>query len=124
LIESDEAAAAARAEREREKEALLARLASEGILEGPRAPNDAADLRGAMHEFLCRTPAALVGIALDDLAGETESVNLPGVGPDKHASWTRKMSMTIEEIRESPEVAKALRCADRRGARSAERGAS
>jgi len=124
LIESDEAAAAAREERERDKEALLARLGSEGILEGARAPNDAVDLRGAIHEFLCRTPAALVGIALDDLGGEMESVNLPGVGPDKHASWTRKMSMTIEEMRESPKVAAALGCSDRRGAWSVERGAS
>ena len=40
-------------------------------------------------------------------------MNLPGVGPDKHPSWKRKMSMTIDEIRVSDEVHKALRCAER-----------
>ena len=115
LIESDKAASAAREERERDKEALLVRLASEGILDDARAPNDSAALRGAIHEFLCRTPAALVGIALDDLAGETEAVNLPGVGPDKHASWTRKMSMTIEEMRVSDAVRVAFGCSARSG---------
>jgi 4-alpha-glucanotransferase len=118
LIASDNAASAARDERERDKESLLALLAREGLLDSASPPNDPAALRGAIHEFLCRTPSALVGIALDDLAGEVEAVNLPGVGPDKHSSWTRKMSMTIEEMRESPTVRKALRCAERRGQRA------
>src|SRR5206468_9176806 len=99
---------------ERDKEALLARLAQEGIAPEGRAPNDAA-LRGAIHEFLCRTPSALVGIALDDLAGEVDAVNLPGIGPEQHPSWTRKMSMTLEEMRDSQEVKSALRCAGRSG---------
>jgi 4-alpha-glucanotransferase len=120
LIASDDAASAARAERERDKEALLALLAREGVLDSASAPNDPPALRGAIHEFLCRTPSALVGIAFDDLAGEIEVVNLPGVGPDKHSSWTRKMSMTIEEMKESESVRAALRCAER-VAQSAER---
>ena len=60
-------------------------------------------------------PAALVGLALDDLAGEIDAVNLPGVGPDKHPSWMRKMSMTLEEMRTSPGVRAALRCSERSG---------
>jgi 4-alpha-glucanotransferase len=102
----------AREEREREKQALLTRLAEEGILDGASAPNDAV-LRGAVHEFLCRTRSVLVGIALDDLAGEQDAVNLPGASADQHASWTRKMSMTVEEMQQSPDVKAALRCADR-----------
>ena len=113
LIASDTAASAARDERERDKHALLALLAREGVLDSASQPNDPAALRGAIHEFLCRTPSALVGIALDDLAGETEAVNLPGIGPDKHPSWTRKMSMTIEAMKESPSVRAALRCGGR-----------
>jgi 4-alpha-glucanotransferase len=115
LIVGDEALKQAKEEREKDKEALLARLAREGILPSARAPNDAAALRRAIHEFLCRTPAALVGLALDDLVGETEAVNLPGVGPDQHASWQRKMSMTIDEMRDSEEVRAALRCSRRTG---------
>ena len=113
LIETQEALAKAREERERDKKALITRLAKDGILPSARAPEDSAALRGAIHEFLCRTPSALVGLALDDLAGETEAVNLPGVGPDKHPSWKRKMRMTVDELRASDEVREALRCGTR-----------
>jgi len=113
LIDGDAALDEARKTRDEEKHALLARLAREEILPAADEPNDNAALRGAIHEFLCRTPAALVGLALDDLAGEVDAVNLPGVGPDKHPSWKRKMSMTIDEMRASDEVHKALRCGTR-----------
>ena len=113
LIADDSAATAAREERERDKRALLERLETEGIIDTASAPSDAVELRGAVHEFLCRTPAALVGLALDDLAGEEEAVNLPGIGPDRYPSWTRKMAMTIEEMRDSADVRRALRCAGR-----------
>ncbi|NUR19624.1 MAG: hypothetical protein HOQ12_08850 [Gemmatimonadaceae bacterium] len=63
-----------------------------------------------MHEFLCRTPAALVGLSLDDVVGEAEPVNVPGVGADKFPSWTRRLSMPLEQLPTSPDVAAALRC--------------
>ena len=113
LLEGDAACAAARDERERDKSALLARLTEDGILATTPTPSNSTDLRGAVHEFLCRTPAALVGVSLDDLAGEKDAVNLPGVGPDRHPSWTRKMSMTLEEMRERADVREALRCGER-----------
>lgn len=119
LIETDDALARAREERERDKKALLSRLAREDVLASARAPDDPAALRGAIHEFLCSTPAALVGMAVDDLAGEVDAVNLPGVGPDKHPSWKRKMSMTVDELRASEDVHSALRC-DGRDARKVE----
>ena len=113
LIAGDAALREAREAREQDKEALLARLTKEGVLEEPVAPNDSAELRGAIHEFLCRTPSALVGLALDDLAGERDAVNLPGVGPDQHPSWKRKMGMTIDDMRTSDGVKRALRTAGR-----------
>ena len=60
LIEDEDALKQAREEREKDKHALLTRLAREGVLPSARAPNDSAALRGAIHEFLCRTPSALV----------------------------------------------------------------
>ena len=122
LIEGDGALEEARRTREEEKNALMVRLSRESIVPYGYEPNG-ANLRGAIHEFLCRTPAALVGLALDDLAGEVDAVNLPGVGPDKHPSWKRKMSMTIDEMRASDEVHGALRCAERSGAWRVARGA-
>ena len=101
-----------RAERERDKQALLDRLRDEEVDdEGSGEPVEAGGvaLRGAVHAFVSRTPAALVGLALDDLAGEEAPVNVPGVGPEQFPSWTKRMRMTVEEMRESGAVAACLR---------------
>jgi 4-alpha-glucanotransferase len=108
VIPSDEAAAEQREARERERQAILERLASEGVLPSAEEPESGAALRGAVHEFLSRTPAALVGVSLDDLLGEAEPVNVPGVGPSEFRAWTRKLSAGIEELARDPRVLKAL----------------
>jgi 4-alpha-glucanotransferase len=97
-IASDAALAAARRERAATARALARRLAAEGCLApGADLPSGPA-LCAAIVSFLCRTPAPLVGITLDDLAGETDPVNLPGVGPDRHPSWTRRMTLPVERL--------------------------
>jgi len=35
---------------------------------------------------------------LDDLGGESEPINLPGVSPERHPSWTRRMRLDVDEI--------------------------
>jgi 4-alpha-glucanotransferase len=67
-------------------------------VEEPLPLPDSAELRDAVHRFLCSTPAVLVGISLDDLAGETEPVNVPGVGAEHFASWTRRMRAPLAEL--------------------------
>ena len=94
------------AQRQRERESLL-------DLVGPEGGN-VASLAPAVHGFLCRTRAALVGVSYDDLLGETEPVNVPGVGPDRYPSWRRRNRMTVEEASWSPEVDAAFGC-DTRG---------
>lgn len=119
MLPDTDAVAEARDERERDRIALLERLAREKIL--PRSPHGVrspAELRAAVHAFLCRTPAQLVGLSLDDLVGEVDPVNVPGVGPDKYPSWTRKMRESLEVIMASTEVDETLRCDGRRGART------
>lgn len=113
LIESDDDARRAHEDRSRDRDALLRRLADERVLPGPVAPRFASDLRGAVHAFLCRSPAQLVGIALDDLSGEIEPVNVPGVGQEHYPSWTRKMRETLETMMASNDVRAALRCEGR-----------
>ena len=119
LIASDDEADKARADREGEKRALLETMTGEGVLSddaagelarGGASPAARAVLRGAVHEFLCRTRSALVGLSLDDIVGEGEPVNVPGVGHDKFPSWTRRLSMPLEELATNPGVAAALRC--------------
>ena len=106
LIGTDESAAAARAHRDNERRFLVERLVAEGALKSSdaEAPSN-AELRGAVHRFLCSTPAALVGIYLEDLVGEREPVNLPGVSSTVFRSWTRRLSHTLESLATDPDVA-------------------
>jgi 4-alpha-glucanotransferase len=105
LIHSDEQASAALVLRGQERRFLVERLVAEGALKSSLAdaPSN-AELRGAVHRFLCSTPAALVGVYLEDLVGEREPVNIPGVGPDVFQSWTRRLSHTLETMETDPDV--------------------
>ncbi len=114
-LASEEQLAAARAARAQERRALIARLAAERCLDSRRAPDSHSELCAAVHAFLSRTPAPLVGIRLDDLSGETESVNLPGIGMDRHQNWSRRLDHSLEQLQDDPEVRRALSgVADRR----------
>ena len=62
----------------------------------------------AVHSVIRRTPAALVGLSLDDLAHESAPVNLPGVWQDRYSSWSRRMREPLEQLLESPRTASAL----------------
>ena len=115
LLPDEQSVERARRERDAERTALLERLAREMILPRASGLRSLVELRAAVHAFLCRTPAQLVGLSLDDLAGEIDPVNVPGVGPDKYPSWTRKMRDPLEVIVSSDEVRNTLRC-DGRGA--------
>jgi 4-alpha-glucanotransferase len=97
-IGSDRELAAAQAERAASCRALAKRLAAEGILDAGEPLPAPPRLSATIHAFLSRTPAPLVGLALDDLAGESEPVNLPGIGPDRFPSWRRRMACSLEEI--------------------------
>jgi len=100
-----ERVARARAERATAKERLRARLDTEGL---PLGDDPAPErLAGAVYGFLARTPAPLVGIALDDLTGETVPVNLPGVATDRYPSWTRRNQVPLERLARFP-VARAV----------------
>jgi len=112
----DDALQRARDERERDRIALLERPADDDVLPFPIAPASPAALRGAVHELLCRSPAQLVGFALDDLAGELDAVNVPGVGPETHPSWTRKMRQPLEVIMMSDDALASLGCYGRQRA--------
>jgi 4-alpha-glucanotransferase len=104
---------AAKRERAADKKALLERLR----LSPPRHYEEAhfpRKLAAAVHEFLCSTPATLVGQSLDDLLGELDPVNVAGVGPDRYPSWRRKTRLTMEAVSWNFEVDDAIRCAGRR----------
>jgi 4-alpha-glucanotransferase len=114
-----------RQERSTERQLLGRRLAADGLLEREAGaahapPTEAGELAAAVTAFLCATPAELVGIALDDLAGEEEPINLPGVSSERHASWTRRMRAPLDSVFASSRARRifARVSADRRSGRS------
>jgi 4-alpha-glucanotransferase len=98
----------ARRERAAAREALAMALIEEGLWPVGDHPTTDLALREAVHSFLRRTPSWLVGLSLDDLAGEVEPVNLPGVASDRWPSWTRRMTMSLDAMSESADVQRAL----------------
>jgi 4-alpha-glucanotransferase len=107
-IPSAGALATARRVRARERRALLRRLAAERVLPDAQAPASSAALAAAVHSFLAGTPAPLIGLSLDDLMGETEPVNLPGIGLDRYPSWQRRSALPLERLTTAAEVRRAL----------------
>lgn len=107
-IPTRRAVAGARQERAEAREALATSLIEEGVWPANEEPVTDLALREAVHTYLRRTPSWLVGLSLDDLTGEVEPVNLPGVAPDRWPSWTRRMTMSLEEMSESADVRRAL----------------
>lgn len=114
-IRSDAELAGARRERRGAVAALAALLVEAGLWPADQ-PADGTEprFRGAVHALLCRTPSVLVGIALDDLIGTPDPVNLPGVDLDRYPSWSRRPGLAIEALAHDARVAVALSGTQRR----------
>jgi 4-alpha-glucanotransferase len=113
---------AARRERRDAIVALTRLLVANGLWpRGARADGADPRFRRAVHAFLCTTPTALVGIALDDLAGTVDPVNLPGVDLDHYPSWSRRPGLSVEALGTDARVATALAGTTRRRWRRARR---
>lgn len=99
---------AARQERGRERAALAERLGlpapeeSDSPGSDESAPEQAEVATAAAVDFLAGTPCVLVGVSLDDLAGERVPINLPGVPESVYPSWTRRMKRSPSDIERSP----------------------
>ncbi len=97
-----------RAARGRDRELLLAALRREGLLPAAGttdAPPDIERLALAVHAFLASTPSLLALLQVDDLAGESEPVNLPATSSE-HPNWRRRQALTLKELADSPALRK------------------
>lgn len=108
LLADEDERRRALSERDRARQSLLERLEREGV--APAAEAESADVVNAAHAFLGRTPASMVGVALDDLGLETDPVNVPGTNDSHYPNWQRKMRRPLEDI-ETPAAAASLRAA-------------
>lgn len=68
---------------------------------------DDADLFDALMDKLCRTPAPVVMLSLEDLWGELEPQNIPGVSAG-YPCWRRPMHVGLEELRGSDSIASRI----------------
>jgi 4-alpha-glucanotransferase len=92
---------AQRKQRSRDRKQLLRALRHEGLLATDGEMN-AAGLMVAIHEYLAKSAAFLVMAQLDDISGEIDPVNLPG--SVEYPNWRRRLSLTIEELLQGPEM--------------------
>lgn len=97
LIPDEDSLQQALEQRRLDWERLNARLLQEGFAI-EQGKDEIPSACRALIQFLYRSPCAMAGVALDDLAAEREPVNVPGVGQDRHQSWTRRMTISLEEI--------------------------
>ena len=89
--------------------ALIEMLIEAGLLPASAREDVRSEaLIAALHAFVRRTPSALVGLSLDDLAREVEPVNIPGIWQDKYPSWSRRMRETLEELLSDPATLRML----------------
>ncbi len=51
----------------------------------------------AAYRFLARTPARIVLVQLDDVAGELDQINMPGTY-DEYPNWRRKGRLAVEDL--------------------------
>ncbi|MEU3981315.1 4-alpha-glucanotransferase [Streptomyces sp. NPDC026672] len=90
----------------------LALLTSLGLLDTPAGTDpvsaEEAEIR-AVHRFLLRTPARLVGVWLPDGVGDRRPQNLPGTW-DQYPNWRLPLAdadgrpLTLEELTASPRL--------------------
>lgn len=74
---------------------------------------DRDGLFDALMDRLCGSPAPVVMLALEDLWGETEPQNIPGVS-EGYPCWRRPMRMTLEELLADDSIAARVRVWARR----------
>ena len=81
-----------------------------------RAPGQAPDDIAAVAAFLAATPSRLAVVALDDVLGVLDQINIPGTVA-QHPNWRRKLPLAIEDL-ETHETLARVAEAFARGGRS------
>jgi glycogen operon protein len=94
---------AARAERDADRRRLLAALTAEGLTPAGAEPPAALtpEIAAAIHAFIAASPSLIALAQVEDLAGETTAVNLPGTNRER-PNWRRRIAAPLDEIVSRP----------------------
>ncbi len=98
-------------DRVHERRILLGTLVRAGLLADDWCERDLPvpmpeEVAAAVHGFLARAGSALVLVQADDLAGESERLNLPGTDRER-ANWRRRLAPSVEALFTAP-LARAI----------------
>jgi 4-alpha-glucanotransferase len=96
------------ADRTRFRASLLGLFHRHGLL-SDQPDLSPVDLVRAAYRLLARTPAQLVGIALDDLCLEEEALNVPAVSVPGAPNWSRRSRLRLEELDRDEDIARLVR---------------
>jgi len=80
------------------------RAQSQAALRQALAPLGGADV-AALAGFLAATPCRLAAIALDDIVGVRDQVNIPGT-TTQHPNWRRKLPVAVEDLSDLEDLAR------------------
>ena len=95
----------ARAERTEDKASLVDVLLAEGLLDH-RPPLEApltTVVTRALHAYVAASPAMLAVAQVEDLAGESVAVNLPGTDRER-PNWRRRLTTPLETLFDTPQA--------------------
>jgi 4-alpha-glucanotransferase len=114
LFPSESQFEAAWQNRKQEKNKIVERLVISGFLSEHLASNPeiyaelTEDLHNAIIGFILSTSAKLVLLSQEDLFRDGRQQNVPGT-VSEYPNWSTKMSYSLEELRQNPEVDKYVR---------------
>lgn len=90
-------------ERERDKQLIISALKSQDIIpvDFPSKPKRLTQMTPelciAIYQYLARTPCKLLHVSLDDVIGNLNQQNMPGI-VDSYPNWMQKTPLTLEEM--------------------------
>lgn len=76
------------------------------------APDDPLRASAAVHAMVASTPSQIMLAQADDLAGETDPLNVPGTDTE-WPNWRRRVRVPVEALAETP-LASAILAAIRK----------
>jgi 4-alpha-glucanotransferase len=95
-------------QRARDRVALIQALKKENLLPSkvsPHIPRHISDeFCQAIYAYLARTPSRMLIIPLEDLLGEVETPNFPGLPGSAYPSWRMKIGRNIEGLKNDSHI--------------------